>query len=600
MAEGVVWDLTSYFPSFGGPEFKAFKDRLASDVDALRTRSAELGTLTDGTAGGWEQWLLDFEDATVRLGHVRSYVECLEAADTGSEAYALEGAQLAALAAEMEKAEGNLLQAIKTVPDSFYRQILDRKRLAPIRYYLLKRKEKAGFTMGPEEETLASDLGVDGLHAWGRLYNKVSGQLEFDMTYPDGRTERLPISRWRALMADPDRKIGRLAFEGGNQAWETVSEVCATALNALAGTRLTLNRHRKIGNVLDPALRQSGIRQASLDAMYQAIYRHLDIPRDIFRAKAAFSGRDGIEFFEREAPLPLESAANYTWESGASMIERAFRSAYPQLGDYFRSILEKRWVESESRGSKRPGAFCTDSTLTNEQRIFMTFNGSLNDITTLAHEAGHGWHSRLMADLRPLARHYPMTLAETASIFAEQVLAEGVYRDASVSDAEKLLMLDADLCGGAVLLLDITVRFEFEKAFHEERTGGEVPVSRLKELMTTAQKKVFGDALLDGGEDPFFWASKLHFYISELTFYNFPYTFGFLLARFIVDGFRREGDAFLPRYESFLRSSGSATVEEAVHSALGEDTTDPEFWETAIRTLEDPLKQYRESLKRLR
>jgi oligoendopeptidase F len=186
-----------------------------------------------------------------------------------------------------------------------------------------------------------------------------------------------------------------------------------------------------------------------------------------------------------------------------------------------------------------------------------------------------------------------MTLAETASIFGEHILAEGVYEDASISDDQKLLMLDTDLCGAAILILDITVRFQFEKKFHEERMKGEVPVARLKELMIETQREVFGDALAKGGEDPMFWASKLHFYITGVSFYNFPYTFGFLLARSLYAMLKAEGPSFLPKYEAFLRLTGSATVEEVARKTLGADTTKPEFWSAALRSLSGPLEQFK-------
>jgi oligoendopeptidase F len=303
-------------------------------------------------------------------------------------------------------------------------------------------------------------------------------------------------------------------------------------------------------------------------------------------------GRTGIWWFEREAPLPLEAAGELGWNDGSRLVAQSFRLAYPALADYYAMALDKRWVESENRGGKRPGAFCTGSEVTGEQRVYMTFAGALGDASTLAHEVGHAWHGWLMRDLRPLARAYPMTLAETASVFAEQVFAEGIDADPGISAEQKLLTLDGALGDAGIMLLDITVRYEFERAFHDERRQGEVGVSRLRELMVKAQRQVWGDALLSGGEDPYFWASKLHFYITDVSFYNFPYTFGFLLAMALVRLFRQQGSAFLPCYEEFLRLTGSGTAEEVVKSAFGEDIRRREFWADGIRALEEPLRRY--------
>jgi oligoendopeptidase F len=114
--------------------------------------------------------------------------------------------------------------------------------------------------------------------------------------------------------------------------------------------------------------------------------------------------------------------------------------------------------------------------------------------------------------------------------------------------------------------------------------------------MRGAQRRVWADALLPDGEDPLFWASKLHFYITEVTFYNFPYTFGFLLAMALVGMFRERGPAFLPQYEAFLRMTGSGSAEEVVQDALGVDIRRVGFWKAGIRALEEPLARYEKLL----
>ena len=221
----------------------------------------------------------------------------------------------------------------------------------------------------------------------------------------------------------------------------------------------------------------------------------------------------------------------------------------------------------------------------------MTYNDSLGDMLTLAHESGHAFHGYVMGDTRPYGRSYPMTLAETASTFGEQLLMNGLLEDPAVSDAQKAMILDVEVGHGAIYLLDIPVRYEFENVFYEERKEGELTVSRLKELMIATQRGVLGDVLETGGEDPYFWASKLHFYITGLTFYNFPYTFGFLLSRSLYAMFKQEGATFLGQYEEFLRLTGSDTAEKVVQRALGRNLEDPEFWSEAIRSLEEPLNR---------
>jgi len=594
--KGVVWDLTSYFHEFNDAEMRAFKEQLRADIAKLQERAAGLNPLSEETSAAWEEVVLLAEDLEVRLSHIFSYVGCLGAADAADERYSQEEAALARLMAEYNKFTIDVLRAFKDVDDGVFDAFIAREGIQGAEHALRRLRERAGHTMSIEQEKLATDLNVDGFHSWGRLYDTVTGKLEFDMVYPDGRTERTPISQWRSLMANVDREVGKAAFECGNKAWQGIEDVCSAALNAIAGTRLTLNKYRGVDSYLYWALFQSSISRATLEAMYQAIHDNIEIGREIFRAKAGFMNRSGIHWFEREAPLPLADNEQYDWSQGVALVDRSFGRAYPSLRRYFGDFISQRWIESEVRPGKRPGAFCTGSPLTGEQRVYMTFNGTLSDVTTMAHEVGHAWHSHLLKDMRYLAQEYPMTLAETASIFAEHILAKGIYTNDEISDSQKLQMLDADLCGAATLLLDITVRFEFEKAFHDERLDGEVPVSRLKQLMAETQQRVLADALLAGSEDQMFWASKLHFYITGVTFYNFPYTFGFLLARALYNLFEQEGESFLPKYEDFLRLTGSDTAENVARRSIGADITKPDFWSTAIQSLKPSLKLYKELL----
>jgi oligoendopeptidase F len=588
----MTWDLTSYFPQFDGTEMRLFKEALRTDVAALREEAAAIPPLSEENADAWEQVLFRNEDLSRRLSHLSSYISCLASSDARNEAYLKEEAELAQQRAELAKVKIEMLRAVQHASDEIFSSFTSRSALAGAQHYLNRLREEARRIMAAEKEILATDLGVDGIQAWGRLYDTISSKLEFDMVYPDGKVERLAMSQRRSLMDHPDRRIRKAAFDGGNAAWQRVEDTAAAALNAIAGARLTLNRHRGVEHFLDIALFQASIGRKTLDVMFEALFANLELPRRILRAKAKQMGRSDIAWFDLGAPLDLPNQARLSWEKAKTTVRESFTRAYPALGKFFQEqVVDKSWVDWEPRLGKRPGGFCTSSMLSKESRIFMTYNDSLGDVLTLAHESGHAFHGYLMRDIRPYGRSYPMTLAETASTFGEQVLMNGLLNDPAISDAQKAMMLDVEVGHGAIYLLDIPVRYEFEKAFYEERKSGEVGVSRLKQLMVETQSRVLGDVLEAGGEDPYFWASKLHFYITGMTFYNFPYTFGFLLSRALYAMFKKEGTSFLRKYEEFLRLTGSDTAENVVQRSLGRDLENLEFWSEAIRSLEEPLNQ---------
>ena len=592
MHETMTWDLSSYFPSFNGPEMLLFKEALRNDVTALQKAAVALPALNAVSAAGWERILLQHEDIMRRMSHLGSYVGCLASSDARNEAYLKEEAELTRSRAEIAKVRIEFLRALKSADDESFTMLSARPALRGAENYLNRLREEAKRAMSPDQEVLATDLGIDGMQAWGRLYDTISAKLEFAMIFPDATQKRLPMSQRRSLLDNPDRRVRKAAFEGGNAAWRSIEDTAAAALNAIAGTRLTLNRHRGVDHFLDIALFQAAITRKTLDAMFDALMANLRIPRGILELKAKLTGAKTVAWYDLGAPLDLPGHESLSWDSARALVGAAFDSAYPALGAFFKQqVIAKNWVDWEPRAGKRPGGFCTSSMLSKESRIFMTYNESLGDVLTLAHESGHAYHGMIMRDMRPYARGYPMTLAETASTFGEQVLINGLLDDPNLSAQQKALILDIEIGHGAIYLLDIPVRYEFEKALYEERASGPLSVSRLKELMVDTQRRVLGDVLERGGEDPYFWASKLHFYITGLTFYNFPYTFGYLLSRGLYAAFKKEGARLLPRYEEFLRLAGSDSAENVVKKTVGLDMEKPDFWTEAIKSLEEPLNR---------
>ncbi|HEY1053019.1 MAG TPA: M3 family metallopeptidase, partial [Prosthecobacter sp.] len=316
-------------------------------------------------------------------------------------------------------------------------------------------------------------------------------------------------------------------------------------------------------------------------------------PRRAMRAAAKLQGTPALHYFDLEAPqVKAPDEKPLSWDDACATVSRAFTTAYPALGTYFDEMLKRRWIEAQPRAGKRPGAFCTGSLLRREERVYMTWHGTVHDMVTLAHEAGHAWHSCVLRPARSLAASYPMTLAETASNFGEMILLDGLLSDPGLTQETKAYLLDQEMLRAHAYLVNIPMRYEFEKAFYTERQAGEVSITRLRELMEEAQRSLYGDTLLPDGTDPMFWASKMHFFITGVSFYNFPYVFGYLLSQALFARFKEEGPTFLPQYESFLAATGSATCEEVARQTLGADLTSPEFWATAVKGITPTLESY--------
>lgn len=595
--KGMNWDLTSYFPEFKGTEYKEFKEKLTEDIEKTQGEAAKLESLNDNNLSDWENIFATTENIIKRYSHIRSYIDCLSAADSNNEEYLSEEAAISLVGAKLEKIDVELNRAIKGVDEKTFNKFKESPKLESAGYYLERMYRQSKFTMDTEKEKLASDLRVDGISAWGRLYDTVASKMTFEMNYPDGESKTLPMSQRRSLMENTDRAIRKAAFEGGNNSWQKYEDIAGSSLNAISGTRHTLYKHRNIDHFLDIALFDAAISRETLDAMIAAIYESLEIPKAILRSKTKTMGLDSIAWYDLGAPINLNTETKIGWEDAKSKVHNSFSSSYDKLGGFINHMYVNEWIDWEVRKGKRPGGFCTGSLLTTESRIFMTYNESIGDILTLAHEAGHAFHSHVMSDIRPYQHFYPMTLAETASTFGEMLLIEGLINDPNISDVDKVMLLDAEVNHGAIYLMDIPVRYEFEKKVYEERKEGELSVSRFKELMVETQKEVFGEVLSE--YDPYFWASKLHFYITGVSFYNFPYTFGYLLSRYLFSKFKEQGKDFLPVYEDFLKLTGSDSAEGVVKRTIGDDISKKEFWVNAIKTLKEPHETLNELLPKV-
>lgn len=583
------WSLESWFSAFAAPDYAEFKASLVHDVEAMKVRASALGS----DVAEIVSVINAAESLGDRLGHLSAYLGCLSADDANDEAVKADEAWMSTLLAESSKLQASLQSALAALSDAAFATLIADPSLHQAEYAVKRMRTEGTKQMKAEMEALAADLNVNGLHAWGRLYDTLTGKMEFPMTFPDGHTETVAMSRRRALMSEPDRQLRKAAFHAGQKPWIDHEDTLAAGLNGIAGTRLSLYGHRGIPHFLDTPLFDGGMSRASLDAMLEAIHTHIELPRRALRQAARLQGTPALHFFDLEAPqVKAPDEKPLTWDEACATVDRSFSSAYPKLGEYFRDMMKRRWIEAQPRTGKRPGAFCTGTQWKSEERVYMTFHGTVHDMVTLAHEVGHAWHSCVLRPARSYASNYPMTLAETASNFGEMILLGGLMSDPNITPEMKAYLLDQEMLRAHAYLINIPMRYEFEKAFYTERAAGEVPVSRLRELMSEAQNKLYGDTLLPDGTDPMFWASKMHFFITGVSFYNFPYVFGYLLSQALFARFQAEGASFLPRYEAFLAMTGGATCEEVVKQTLGEDLTQPDFWATALKATEPTLKAY--------
>jgi oligoendopeptidase F len=571
------WDLDVFFPGGSASEaFRTFLGQLEDEVAALRAQLTQKG-LSLSEPSPFQAVLATVQSIAVRLKEAGAFISCLTAQNVRDEQATLLGGRVKSLSAAFASVLTTWDVHLLNIDEQSWNAILQLPDVEPIAFPLNERRRRAQEKLTPEQEMLATDLAVDGYHAWQDLSNAVVGRMTIEVEI-DGETKQLSVGQAANLMNHPDRSVRALVFAKWEEAWAKEAELFAKAINHLAGFRLALYRHRGWESVLREPLDIGRMQEKTLDAMWQAINNRKDRLVAYLERKAKLLGVEKVSWYDVSAPISKEHK-QVSYDEAAAFILEQFGRFHPAMAEFSRRAFEEGWIEAEDRAGKRPGGFCTSFPVRNQSRVFMTYAGTAKNVSTLAHELGHAYHQQVMSGLPQLTQNYAMNVAETASTFAEMIVADAAVKNAA-SDKERISLLEDKLQQTVAFFMNIHARFLFETRFYEQRKKGLVSVGELNRLMVEAQKEAYCDALSE--YEPHFWASKLHFYITTYPFYNFPYTFGYLFSLSVYARALQEGPGFADMYDALLRDTGRMTVEELAMRHLGEDITTVEFWQTAV------------------
>ncbi len=576
-----TWDLESIFPGGSKSEqFTKFRESLQKKNDTANKLFKSLPLKISGqSVGKYLKFIRLLQEMYDDIELILSFSNCLssqDVTDTKADAIYSEGLQMAS---EWQKLRTQLEALSLKQSDRQWQMLSSHPDLKLTKFYLNELRAIAKSKMPIEQESLALDLAVNGYHSWNQLYDKMAAELLVDFK-EDGRTQKLSLGQLHTKMSSPNRELRRQAFKKMTQAWKSREVLAGMALNYMAGFRLSVYKNRGWKSPLYEPLVMARMKQKTLDTMWAVIEKNIIRLKPYIEAKKKLLGIDKFRWYDEFAPCAVAERL-FSFEEAGDFVVNNLRDFYGDLAGFSRMALDKRWVEAEDRPGKRGGGYCTGLGPRRQSRIFMTYAGTYENLLTLAHELGHAYHSWVLNSKPVFAQIYPMNLAETASIFTETYVTNAALKQATAND-EKLMLLDQKLQGAYVLFCDIYCRYLFDCAFYAERTKGIVGNKRLNKLMIESQKRAFGPLLDESGYHPLFWASKLHFFVTDSPFYNFPYTFGYLFATGVYQLAKREGKGFATKYSALLSDTGSMTTEQVAKKHLGVDLTKGEFWQEAV------------------
>lgn len=604
--QGPAWDNSSEYPSMTSAEFQADRAQVEALLLKVQTFVADLkpamSLLTSETAvvamnlpvnsdliEKLQALAAIEDDLYTLLGNLSVYVSCEAGVDGKNQ-------QAQKLTGELQATYSRVSQAFTPVslffaraPEAVIEAYLQSEATKDRQFQISLTRKYRDTLLSEAEENLISSLSISGHTAWGTLYNQISGQMKCHLKYDDGREETLGFAQASGLVRGDDEKARKAAWYAINQAWKEQKESAAGILNALAGWRIELAKKRSIKvkqDFLSQPIRMAKIERETLDAMMLAVKEFLPQSQAGLRFMADGLGKKQLDPWDilAGAPAPVgETSKVRTFAEGLEMIRASFMEVDSEFGEFCDIMLKNNWMEGRVLESKRNGAYCTGFPKSRTPRVFQTYMGSMNDIRTLAHELGHAYHSWVQRDLPRAAMGSPMTLAETASVFAETAFADYVKKHGDAYAKNEIRWQNAETA--AAFLINIPVRYEFEKALYTERQTTTLTAEELSKLMSETWMQWYGDTL--SGPDEMFWASKLHFAMSYVSFYNFPYTFGYLFSLSLYAKRKEEGSSFMPTYRALLRDTGRMTAEELVQKHTGEDIRNVDYWKKALKLAVD-------------
>ena len=588
------WQLTSIFPGLDSPEYRQAKRELEHDLSALEayleTHGIGGGEPTTGDVSETFEGLLTRLDALSRdFNDLNSYLTGFTATDAFDETAQAERSSLIPWQSRFTTLSKRVTAWLGRLDTGSLTQASELARNH--RYLLEKAQREARYLMGDEAEALASALDGTGGAAWAKLHGDLVSRESVRKTFPGEEVREYGLAELRNLQGAAERAVRQAAFEAELELLGRHELAFAAAMNSIKGQVNELCQRRGFASALEASLLQNEITAGSLRAMQAAVEASLPVFRRYLKAKARLLGQEALAWYDLRAPLPQVEDRSFTWEESQRSVLDIFASYSPELAAFAARSFQQNWLDVPPRAGKRNGAFCMSVPGRKESRILLNFGGSLDDVFTIAHELGHAYHNEQMYRYgrTMLQKRTPMTLAETASIFLETIAVNRLLAESQ--GAEKLAVLEQSLLSATQVVVDIHSRFLFEQGVFEKRRERELSASELKRLMLAAQAESYGDGLQAEARHPLMWAHKGHYYSSNRSYYNYPYTFGYLFGLGLYAEYRRQPEGFESRYDELLASTGLSDAKTLAES-FGIDIESAAFWQSSLAVAAEQVAQF--------
>jgi pepF/M3 family oligoendopeptidase len=463
-------------------------------------------------------------------------------------------------------------------------------------FYLRQAAAQSRYLMSEAEEALAAELSLSGAVAWTKLQEIITSQITAPIKLDSG-VEELPLALLITYLSEPDGQLRERAYKAIMQGLAGAREPLAACLNGVKGAANTINIHRGREDALHDSLVQSRIDREVLNTLLAAMTSSFPLLRRYLMAKARLLGKERLDNWDQRAPVG-NADHRYEWDEARSFILTNFATFSPKLEALARRAFDEDWIDAEPRDGKGGGGFCMRLPAVEESRISINYDGRMGQLSTLAHELGHAYHNECLRGRTNLLAQLPMTLAETASIFCETIVTDAIL-DRAADINEELAVLDSFLQAASGLTLEIQARYRFELEVFDRRAEAELSADEICQLADRIYRESYGTALADGEIWPYAWSFLPHYYLADLPFYNYPYTFGFLFGLGIYRLYKQGEANFHESYDRLLADAGTATAAD-LGERFGIDLSQPDFWAGSYDIVRQRVERFEELVRQVR
>lgn len=540
-----------------------------------------------------EVWNVVDETAQI-IWDLKVYLGCILSTQSNHEEAKAKQSQLESLLSQYNEELQTLELVSMLMDESDLETFLGTETFASHRFRLENKRRLKDFRLSSLEEKLLSALEQSGFHNWGKLFTNLYSASTVEMEMQDGNRKAIGLAQASSYLFGSNAKLRRSAELALDEVWKTHETSLAAILNSIAGWRHKVCEKRSRSKPMDflvQPLHQGRISRKCIDTLSETCINYRESSWETFAIKRKVFGKNQLSKSDLLASAPLKSKGNYTFGETVEIIKNAFYSFSQDLGDFVDMMLAKNWVEAGCGPNRGPGAYCTKFVRSKSPRVYMTFTGSMKDVVTLAHELGHAYHSWVMRDLDFPEIRYPMTLAETASTFAESLVKSYLEKNAKSEDNRKAIAWEysADV---KTYLVDTISRYTLEKKMYEAKATTELTPKVLKDITRDTFSFWYGEYL---EEETMYWASKMHFYMTHIGFYNYPYTFGYLFSIALFQMYQEQGNQFEKKYIALLRETGRMLPKDLIEKYLSMDIETPEFWTFGLKEVSRRIGFFKEN-----